>query len=134
MADATTSQVLVDGARKLVMKFTNHSDTTGETSALKVDVSTLATYKGQACTGVRIDKVSYSTTMPVQIEWNATANVVALIVEGHDEFCFRDYGGVHNTAGAGKNGDIDFSTVGTLTADDTYTIVMEMTKEFPSVP
>lgn len=133
MADTVTSQKLVDGARKVVMVFTNISDATGESSVVKVDVSTLATYKGQTCTGVRIDEVEFNTTMPVKIEWDATANVNALVINGHGEFDLCEYGGLHNTAGAGKTGDIAFSTVGAV-ANDSYTIVLTMVKEYPNVP
>ena len=39
MADAVTSQTLVDNDKTLVMKFTNISDGTGESAVKKVDVS-----------------------------------------------------------------------------------------------
>ena len=43
MADAVTSQTLVDNDKTLVMKFTNISDGTGESAVKKVDVSALNT-------------------------------------------------------------------------------------------
>ena len=39
MADAVTSQTILDTPHKLVMKFTNTSDGTGESAVTKVDVS-----------------------------------------------------------------------------------------------
>ena len=42
MADAVTSQTLADGDRIAVVKFTNISDGTGESSVEKVDISALA--------------------------------------------------------------------------------------------
>jgi len=42
MADAVATQVILDGERLYIAKFTNISDGTGETGALKIDVSTLA--------------------------------------------------------------------------------------------
>jgi len=54
MADAVTSQVVFDGTRTAVMKFTNISDGTGETAVLKVDVSALSGFQGASCTGVNI--------------------------------------------------------------------------------
>ena len=42
MADAVTSQTLSDGDRIAVVKFTNISDGTGESSVAKVDISALA--------------------------------------------------------------------------------------------
>ena len=41
MADAVTSQTLIDGPTHAVMKFTNVSDGTGESAVTKVDVSAL---------------------------------------------------------------------------------------------
>ena len=43
MADAVTSQTLSDGDRIAVVKFTNISDGTGESSVAKVDKSGFAT-------------------------------------------------------------------------------------------
>ena len=39
MADAVTSQTLVDGHQTAVLKFTNISDGSGESAVKKVDVS-----------------------------------------------------------------------------------------------
>mgnify|MGYP003313126533 CR=1 FL=1 len=39
MADTVTSQTIVNGPSKLIMKFTNTSDGTGESAVKKVDVS-----------------------------------------------------------------------------------------------
>mgnify|MGYP003128809104 FL=1 len=48
MADAVTSQTIVDGAKTAVLKFTNVSDGSGESAVKKVDVSALAsTQDGQ---------------------------------------------------------------------------------------
>ncbi len=41
MADAVTSQTLVDGTQRAVFKFTNISDGTGEAGVVKIDVSAL---------------------------------------------------------------------------------------------
>ena len=58
MADAVTSQTIVDGAKTAVLKFTNVSDGSGESAVKKVDVSALAsTQDGQTCTGATIEKI-----------------------------------------------------------------------------
>ncbi len=58
MADAVTSQTLIDGPTHTVMKFTNISDGTGESAVTKVDVSGLQTSQnGQTCTGVKIERI-----------------------------------------------------------------------------
>ena len=61
MADAVTTQTIIDGERNCVMKFTNVSDGTGESAVAKVDVSALATNAaGQACSEVRIMRISHA--------------------------------------------------------------------------
>ena len=42
MADAVTSQTIIDGSKTAVLKFTNVSDGTGESAVTKVDVSALS--------------------------------------------------------------------------------------------
>ena len=52
MADTVTSQTILDTPYRLVMKFTNVSDGTGESAVKKVDVSAFtAGEKGATCTG-----------------------------------------------------------------------------------
>ena len=132
MADAVTSQVVFDGTRTAVMKFTNISDGTGETAVLKVDVSALTGFQGQTCTGVNIVTLDAMTVgMGVDILWDATTDVICYTI-GADQFVtfdFARFGGLSNNSGAGKTGDIMFTTVG-ATAGDRYTIVLEMTKNF----
>jgi hypothetical protein len=126
MADAVTSQILVDGAKNIVAKFTNVSDGTGEAAVLKLDLSTLS----GAPTEVRIDKIIACTSgMAVNILWDATTDVPAFVV-GQDtsgEYCFQHFGGLKNNAGAGKNGNILFTTIG-HTLNDSYTIIIECSK------
>lgn len=125
MADAVTSQILVDGERNAVMKFTNISDGTGETAALKVDVSTLS---GSPST-VKITSVEYDISgMQVSILWDAATDVPALILStGQQRLDFTNAGGIVNNAGAGVTGDILFTTIG-ASANDTYAIVLHMKK------
>ena len=56
MADAVTSQTIQDGARHVVMSFTNVSDGTGEAAVKKVDVSALGSdpMSGSACSTVAV--------------------------------------------------------------------------------
>lgn len=132
MVDAVTSQVIFDGTRTAVMKFTNISDGTGETGAVKVDVSALTGFQGLACTSVNITKLDAATVgMGVDILWDATTDVVCATL-GADQFIsfdFSNFSGLTNNAGAGKTGDILFSTIG-ATAGDRYTIVLELVKNF----
>ena len=133
MADAVTTQTIIDGERNCVMKFTNVSDGTGESAVAKVDVSALASNAaGVACSEVRVMRISHAIVgMSVQLFFDATSNVLlAELAEssnGHMEF--QDFGGIPNNAGSGKTGDILFTTKG-HSSGDTYSIVLEMVKVY----
>ena len=133
MADAVATQTLIDGDKKVVQKFTNISDGSGESAVVKVDVSALAANsRGDACTGVVIEKIWWQCIgMKVQILWNASTNVFCIEL-GENQSGNHDYtvfGGLPNNAGSGKDGDVLFTTVGHTSAD-TYTIIMSMRKEY----
>jgi|TARA_R100001460_G_scaffold49810_1_gene88053 hypothetical protein len=133
MADAVTSQTIQDGPRNAIMKFTNVSDGTGESAVAKVDVSALASNaEGIACSEVRVMRVSHAIVgMSVQLFFNASTNVLLMELaessNGHMDF--KDFGGIPNNAGSGKNGDILFTTKG-HSSGDTYSIILEMVKVY----
>ena len=140
MADAATSQTIFDavGSKHAIMKFTNISDGNGESSVKKVDVSALSAARdGTACSRVDIEKIWYDIGgMRVDIEWNATSNVKALVlggsaaagnVQGH--LNFSEFGGIKNTEASGADGDIDLTTSGHTNLDH-YTIVMKLKKTY----
>ena len=133
MADAVTSQTIIDGERNCVMKFTNVSDGSGESAVAKVDVSALeSNAAGTSCSEVRVMRVSHAIVgMSVQLFLNATSNVLLMELaessNGHMDF--KDFGGIPNNAGSGKDGDILFTTKG-HSSGDTYSIVLEMVKVY----
>jgi len=133
MADAVTTQTIIDGERNCVMKFTNVSDGTGESAVAKVDVSALASNSaGVACSEVRLMRVSHAIVgMSVQMFLDATSNVLLMELaessNGHMDF--KDFGGLPNNAGSGKTGDILFTTKG-HSSGDTYSITLEMVKVY----
>ena len=133
MADAVTTQTIIDGERNCIMKFTNVSDGSGESAVAKVDVSALsANSAGVSCSEVRVLRVSHAIVgMSVQMFLNATSNVLLMELaessNGHMDF--TDFGGLPNNAGSGKNGDILFTTKG-HSSGDTYSITLEMTKVY----
>lgn len=133
MADAVTSQTLIDGERLAIMKFTNISDGTGESLVTKVNVANLAkSAAGFACTAVTVNKItSVCHGMEVRMYWDATTDVPFFLstVNTNYENDFSKMGGITNNAGAGKNGNILFST-SDQTAGDTYTVVLEMVKSY----
>ena len=138
MADAVTSQTLVDGDKIAVIKITNISDGTGEASVKKVDVSALnANSNGDACTRVSINQVWYDIGgLRTALEFDASSNVVGLVLGGSAAagttmgyMDFRSFSGIKNNAGSGITGDIDLTTHG-HTAHDHYTIILELSKSY----
>ena len=134
MADTVTSQTIQDGERVAILKFTNESDGTGESSVKKVDVSALTTNsKGETCTGVSIARIYWATRgMGVDIEFDASTNVLAIPLPADstgDEYYDDVFTGIPNNAGSGKTGDIDFTTV-SASSGNTYSIILELVKTY----
>ena len=124
MADAVSSQTLIDSAQKTIMKLTNTSDGTGESAVLKVDVSGLV----GAPSLVKIQRIHYSSAgMVTRLLWDADTDVTILDLQGDGVFDARHFGGLSNNAGAGVTGDIRLTTVG-HTSGDSYSLILEMSK------
>ena len=134
MADAVTSQTIQDGARHVIMSFTNVSDGTGESAVKKVDVSALGSdpVTGTACSGVAIQSIWFSTMgMSVKLLWDADTDVLAfhLPADYADSLDMSEFTGLKNNAGTGVTGDIMFTTVG-HSSGDAYTVILKMTKNY----
>jgi len=136
MADALTSQVIQDGGRTAVLKYTNISDGTGQSAAILVDASGLSVdpVTKQACNGVTLQTITFSNIgMGVELLWDAGTDLplLNLPADWEDTIDFSAFG-IPNNAGAGKTGDILVTTVG-ATAADTYLLVLTVTKTYASV-
>lgn len=134
MADAVTTQVIQDGERLFLGKYTNISDGTGEAAVVKIDVSALAKNSwGAACSGLNISKIWAQTNgMSVDILWDASADVLCTSIPADSTFYHMDYsefGGLSNNAGSGITGDVLFTTVGQA-AGSRYTITLECIKKY----
>jgi hypothetical protein len=133
MADAVATQILFDGERKAIMKFTDLSDGTGETKVAKVIPSNLNKSSfNKACDGVTITKI-YAMTHGLQVAmyWDATTDVLITVVPQNTNYVadYESFGGLWDNSGAGKTGQVLFSTLD-ATAGDTYTIILEMVKSY----
>jgi hypothetical protein len=134
MADAVTATTVEDGPKKAIIYCTNTSDGTGEAAVVKVDVSALASLQdGTACTGVRIQKVAFSTVgMSVKLLWDASVDVIAveLPADYSDTLDYSDISGLPNVAASGGNtGDIQLTTLG-HSSGDTYSVVLHCSKQY----
>lgn len=128
MADAVATHILVDGPKTAVMKFTNISDGTGESAVTKVDASALAGSPSE----VRITQIwCDSLGVAVDILWDATTDVLAHTITSNNNghWDYRCFGGLWNNSGAGKTGDIKFTTIG-ASSNNRYTIVLELSKVY----
>jgi len=133
MADAVTSQTLVDNERTAIMKFTNISDGTGESAVLKVDVSALAaSATGAVCDRVTVTKIYIANHgMEVRMFWDATTDVPFFLSSSGatQTLDMSAFGGITNNGGAGVTGDIMFST-SDASSGDTYWCILEMVKGY----
>jgi hypothetical protein len=134
MADAVTSTTILDNDRIAILQLTNTSDGSGESAVTKVDVSGLAVRStdGATCTGCKLSKIDYTTFgMSVKLLWDATTDTICLNLNADfsDQLDFSEYGGIQNTSGSGKTGDIKLTTTG-HSSGDTYVIVITVVKEF----
>lgn len=143
MADTVTSQLLENGMRLAVWKFTNLSDGTGETGVTKVDATASGSMgvvrQGQTFypgVHLKIVEIKYSVfSMGLRIQWHATSNVDCLVLQATDHWKILDermgFGGLYVPTGTtGATGSIDFTTVGAATGSG-YTIIMTLTKGVP---
>lgn len=133
MADAVATQILFDGEREAIMKFTNLSDGTGETKVAKVIPGNLnKSASNKACTGVTITKIYMMTHgMEVLIYWDATTDVLVTSVPQNTNYVadYEKIGGLWDNSGTGKTGQVLFSTAD-ASAGDAYTIILEMVKSY----
>lgn len=125
MAITTTSRVVHDGERNLVMQFTGYADDTAqETNEIKVDASEFG------CSTVKITKiVSTVTNGKVKLTWDSDPTPTDFIIlEGSgDEFCYGERG-LTNDAPDLASGDILLSTIG-FEAGSSYSILLKMKKK-----
>jgi len=132
MADTFTEKVIEDGPRKFVKSFAYTYVDTGQSAVLAVDVSGLsARQDGTACTNLRISKIWFSTIgLSLKILWDASTDTLAveLPADYQGDFDFSSFGGLLNSA-TSPTGDLRFTTVG-HGSGDTYTVVLECTKEY----
>lgn len=127
MAVQTTSQVLYDGIRNVVMQFTGIGDGMGdEVAAIKVHMADLTPVP----LSVKVKMLHYDVTGGlVQLLWAATENVPFLTLGVNDEIDYSNIGGMTNGGGDTANGDILISTLG-FDAGSTYSVTLEMVKKY----
>ena len=133
MADAVTTQTIVDGQKNAAFKFTNISDGTGESAVTKIDVSALTKNSGgDSCTEVAIAKIWWQCVgMGVELLNDATTDtlIIALSPDSNGMHDYSSFSAIPNDAGSGKTGDVKFTTIG-ASSGDTYTVILEVIKSY----
>lgn len=131
MADAVTATILHDGPSTAVVHLTSISDGTGEAAVTKVDVSALSSISsGVACGSVSIERITYACSgMAVRLLWDATTDVLAVVLPADQAGCldYCEIGGLVNTSGSGRTGDLQLTTVG-HSSGDAYSITLKLRK------
>lgn len=144
MANTLTSNLVLNGNRHAVFVFTNDGGTV-ETAAAKIDATSggqLGVIKqGQTFfpgVHLKITKVRYSVQgMALRIQWDASSDQDALILQGADHLDFTDFGGIPCPGTlSGATGSINFTTdISAATAPlPSYFVQIEITKGVPSGP
>jgi hypothetical protein len=146
VASVVTSQLLHNGPRRVVYKFTLFGDT-DETAVTKVDATATGplgvVVQGQTFypgTNLKIVDLVYDVhNLILRIQWDATADLDAFICSGAGAgpFWFLDdragFQGLVNPMTAGATGSINFTTVGAGAGAEmsSYTVLMYLTKGIP---
>jgi len=130
MAAQATQQVISNGPRNLILKYTIGGDSLLDVSAdTLVDISSLDSNIGVS--GYRLERAQWSLTgMSAKLAWESGATDVDLIqlADGDGEVDFSSFGGVVNNATL-PTGNIVYTTTGYGTAGDGGSMVLEFKKK-----
>lgn len=141
MADTVTTQLLFNGPRHAVFRFTNESDGTGETGVTKIDATSggslgVVIQGNTIYPGVHLKVVGVDydiKSMGLRMQFHASSNADMLDLGGFGTKDFTDIGGIQNPGTAsltGSTGSIDFTTVG-ANLGASYSVVVRCTKGIP---
>lgn len=127
MSDTVDTLTLISGSKRIVRRFTNVSDGTGESAVVKFDKSTFTGGTGSAPTKLNIEWVQWNIQgfSSVRLLWDATTDDEALVLSGNGYKDFREVGLLVDPASTGTTGDIMFTTAGAVSGA-TYDIVISV--------
>lgn len=140
MANSTSTQILVDGPRNVVIKFEGVLDTSDLGSTVVADPATLDyisdRFKTRA-TKLRIDHIIFNIedTLSVNLFWDATTPVRIEELVGRGKADYHRFGGLQNNAAApGFTGKITATTTTTGTAIGatnilSFSIILHLVKQ-----
>lgn len=123
MAATATEQVIADGPRNLVVKYTI-AGTTGDTAAgILVNVSDFVDAEGTAlgANSLTLMSIQAATTgFSCKLAWDATTDVDLVEIPSDEAFSqdYSKFGGIKDNSAAGSTGDVVFTTTGYTAAGD----------------
>lgn len=125
MADTVDTIVLINGSKRYAARFTNISDSTGESNVVKIDKSTLVGLTGAEPTKLVIEEAKWSIQgfNYVKVTFDHTTDDEAMILSGEGTVVYSDLGGLVDPYSSGGTGDILFTTSGASTTA-TYDITL----------
>ncbi len=133
MTATATQQVIANGSRNLILKYTIGGTPLTDASAdTLVNISSLDDNIG--INGYRLEKAKWSITgMSCNLSWESGDTDLTLIdlPSGEGEFDFSDMGGITNNVSL-PTGNVVFTTTGYGTAGDGGSIVLEFKKKSPT--
>jgi hypothetical protein len=133
MADTTTTQIIANGPRNLIVKLTDVSDGTGLSAMKMVNAQDGAYAVGGQVPGVhlKVRRIAYDVHgMVVRLQWDATVPVDLATLSGFGHLDFRRFQGVPNPGAAGATGSILVTTIG-AGSGSAFTLDLEMIKGVP---
>lgn len=138
MANTVTNTRINLGDRRVIQYICIDSDGTEETDLVVYDSSAVAAAMTPAkvdplnCRINSVKMISNSALGVIKLEFDATTDVLALALPfgGADvDMDFKCFGGLKNTSGSGKTGDITLTTTG-LAAGDAVTLILDIDPSF----
>jgi len=135
MANTVTGPTIqFQGDRKLINTVFVACDGGSTSSITLVDVSTLAEFRGKACTKVSLNKIWYqgggTANASATMTWDATADVPFLSLNYDNNFDFSEFGGLNNTEAAGYTGDVKLEVPATTVAGQEFAVWCEWIKHY----
>jgi len=133
MAATATQQIINDGPRNLVLKYTIAGTTGDASAATLVDASAFNDANGNALGANSLTLMAIDASLTgcsCQILWNATANVPIVDIPSDDSYTqdFSEFGGIKDNSGTGSNGDVLFTTTGYTAGGDGGHIYLQFRK------
>src|SRR5690349_4926007 len=135
--NTVTNTRTIVGRKKIVQYITILSDGSEETGTVVYDSSAVASALGVAdplhCTIREVKYIASGNSTIAHLLFDAATDIVAISLPYSGggavlNMNFKELGGLHNTAGTGKTGDILLTTTG-LNSGDTVTLIITIDPE-----